>query len=494
MAKLRGALIACCVLCIASVIPLTAAARAPEITGLQTFTLDNGLEVFVVENHTVPLARIQVTFRTGGISQTPQTAGLFHLYEHMLFKGNRAYPNQTALQAAMKDLGVAEWNGGTAQESVSYFFTVPSDRTARGIEFWADAVRFPLLDPAELQTEKDVVVSEILAGFSDPANQYASAMERALSWKFPWRKDVAGSEALVRSATVQMLRDMKDTWYVPNNAALFVGGDVDPRAVRAAAQKYFGDWKKTRDPWTPPPPAHPPLQKDLLMVAADDQMYAGLASVDLRFTGPDILRSSDDTYAADVWSKLLEDPNGRFRTNIFNKVPGQYNKDYISAGYLTRRDGGAVSFFTYLVVQPGQDTFRRAQDLKKAIMDEMGAIAADPSYFSAEDYRLLTRQIADDRIWERETADGFIGTLAFWWASAGTPYYLGYSDTLQKIGGADIRRFVSTYFIDKPSVLSLRMNAGDFQREKDSAAGGGWATITKDNAYWWADSRKGGAQ
>jgi zinc protease len=490
MAKMRT-LVSICLL---AFLPLLgAAAQARETTGLQTFTLDNGLEVLVLENHTVPLARIQVTFRAGAISQSPQTAGLFHLYEHMLFKGNRMYPNQTALQAAMKDLGVADWNGGTSQESVSYFFTVPSDRADRGIEFWADAVRFPLLDPAELQTEKDVVVSEILAGFSDPGNIYGSAIQKALYGKFPWRKDVAGSEALVRSATVPMLRDMRDTWYVPNNTALFVGGDVNPDQVRAAAQKYFGDWKRAKDPWASPPPPHPGLPKDLFLVAADEQMYSGLVSVDLRFRGPDVLRSPSLTYPADVWSKLLEDPNGTFKTEIFNKVPGQYNKDDISAGYLTRRDGGDISFSTYLKVVPGQDTFQRAAALKSAFLDQMTALASNPAYFSPDDYAVLTRQVADDRIWERETADGFIGTLAFWWASAGTSYYLGYNDALKRVSPADITRFITTYITNRPSVLSIRMSRKDFERERASAAGSAWTPITRDNAYWWAD-RKGGAQ
>ncbi len=486
-------LLICC--CLVWILPLAgAAAQARETTGMQTFSLDNGLEVFVLENHTVPLARIQVTFRTGAISQTPQTAGLFHLYEHMLFKGNRAYPNQTALQAAMKDLGVADWNGGTSQESVSYFFTVPSDRADKGIEFWADAVRFPLLDPAELQTEKDVVVSEILAGFSDPGNIYGSAVRKALFWKYPWRKDVAGSEALVRSATVQMLRDMRDTWYVPNNTALFVGGDVKPDQVRAAAQRYFGDWKRAKDPWASPPPPHPALSKDVFLVSADEQMYTGLAAVDLRFQGPDTLRSPSFTYAADVWSKLLEDPNGRFKTEIFTKVPGQYNKDDISAGYPTQRDGGEINFSTYLKVIPGQDTFQRAAALKAAFLEQMAALVSNPAYFSPNEYTVLTRQIADDRIWERETADGFIGTLAFWWASAGTAYYLGYNDALQRVSPADIARFITTYITSRPSVLSIRMSREDFDREHGSGAGGTWTAITRDNAYWWADQQKGGVK
>ncbi|HET6450654.1 MAG TPA: pitrilysin family protein [Spirochaetia bacterium] len=470
---------------------LPAAAQDRPVTGLTTFTLDNGLAVFVVENHTVPLARIEIEFRTGGISQSPQTAGLFHLYEHMMFKGNRAYPNQTALQSAMRDLGVSDWNGGTNVEAVSYYFTVPSDRTEKGIEFWADAVRFPLLNPAELATEKDVVVNEILANFSDPGNQLGAAIMKTMFWKYPWRKDVAGSEALVRAATVPVLKQIQDTWYVPNNAALFVAGDVDPAAVRAAAQKYFGDWKRTPDPWAAPPPPDPPLPRDQLLVAADDQMYPGIVSVDLRFRGPDTLRSASTTYVTDVWNKLLDDPNGRFRQSIWTRVPGQYNKDYISVDYLTRRDGGTVGFSTYLVVKPGQDTFARVQALKGAFRDEMKVMASDPSYFGADQYAILKQQLADDRIWERETADGLAGTLSFWWAAASTAYYLGYNDAMAKVTPADIGRFITTTFLRSPSILSVRMNSDDFEKEKASATAGGWSLVTKDSAYWWAAASKG---
>ena len=498
MSKVTAAVIALTMGLFVSLVPAPAlraesaptASQAREVTGLRTFTLDNGLEVFVLENHTVPLARIQVAFRTGGESQTPQTAGLFHLYEHMLFKGNRAYPDQTALQSAMRDLGVADWNGGTAVESVSYYFTVPSNRLEKGIEFWADAVRYPLMDPKELATEKDVVVSEILANFSDPGNQYGSALQKAMFWQYPWRKDVAGSEALVRAATVDVLKQIQRTWYVPNNAALFVGGDVDPAAVRAAAQKYLGDWQRTKDPWASPPPADAPLPKDLFLAEADDQMYSGLVAVDLRFRGPDTLRTPASTYVADVWTKLLEDPNGRFRADLFKAVPGQYNKDYISVDYLTRRDGGTVGFSTYLVVTPGQDTFQRVAALKKAFLDEMKVMVSDPSYFPAHDYAVLTRQIADERIWERETADGLVGTLQFWWAAAGTPYYIGYADALRRVKPADISRFISSFIVGKPSILSVRINQDDFDKEEASAAAAGWTLVTKDNAFWWSQAQK----
>jgi len=471
-----------------------AAQQAGDVTGLQNYVLANGMEVFVLENHTVPLARIQLTFRTGGMSQTPQTAGLFHLYEHMLFKGNKAHPTQSDLQAAMKSLGVADWNGGTSNESVSYYFTVPSDKTTQGIQFWADAARSPLLDPGELETEKNVVVNEILGYLSDPGTIFESAVDKALFSKYPWRKDVSGSEALVRAATVQTLQNIRDTWYVPNNTALFVGGDVDPAAVRAAVQKAFGDWQKAPDPWSPPPVPQVGPANNVLLVYPDDQMYAGIVSVNLEMRGPDVTRDPASTYAADVLGKLLEDPNGKFKSDIFQKVPGLYKKEYMSEEYATQRDGGFVTFSTLMVINPRQSTFDRLTGLKQAFADEVSSIASTPTYFTSNDYAVLERQLADQRVWERETVDGFISELSFWWSTASTSYYMGYTDQLQKTRQPDIAAFLNRYVIDKPAVLSVRMNPKDFEREKVAAEKNGWTVITKDNAFWWADQGKAGAQ
>ena len=94
----------------------SALADVTNIPGLHYYELQNGLELFVLENHVVPLTNIQITFRAGAITQEPDTAGLFHLFEHMLFKGNRRYPSQSEFVAARKKLGVGEWNGGTSTE------------------------------------------------------------------------------------------------------------------------------------------------------------------------------------------------------------------------------------------------------------------------------------------------------------------------------------------------------------------------------------------
>lgn len=459
-----------------------------DVTGWNSFTLPNGLEVFVLENRQVPLVRVQIAFRCGSITQTADTAGLFHLYEHMLFKGNRVYTSQTDFQAAMKELGVGDWNGGTGTESVSYYFTIPSDMLDKGISFWANAVRYPLFDAGELATEKDVVVNEIRGNFNDPDRIYRGALTKALWPLYPWRKDVSGYEKAVRSATPEILSRIRDTWYVPNNAALFVGGDASVEDVRRAAEKAFGDWKRAADPWASPPPAHPFPEEDVRLVYPDDQMYRGLVSVSLQFRGPDVNADPAATYAADAWGGFLEDPNGPFKSRIFQKVPGLYKREYIDAAYITQRDGGYIAFSTYMLVRRGEDTFQRVLALQQAVAEEFRSMASDPSYFSGEDYEILKARLADQRILERETPDGFIGQLQFWWATAGTEYYLGYTDRLLKTGQKEIAAYLGSYLIGRKAVLSFRMNPQDFAPERTNAEKAGFTAVSKDGAFWWQEA------
>jgi zinc protease len=282
------------------------------------------------------------------------------------------------------------------------------------------------------------------------------------------------------------MQSIRDTWYVPNNAALFVGGDVDPAAVQAAVRRHFGDWQRRPDPWASPPPAHPPVREDALLVYPDEQMYQGVAFVEVLFRGPDVTVDPASTYPADVWGKLLEDPNGRFKARVWEKVPGLYKKEYLWAGYITQRDGGYVSFSTYMLVQPGRSTFDRILELKKAIAEEVAAMASDPAYFSARDYGVLRQKLADERILQRETVDGFVGELSFWWSSAGTAYYDGYVDNLKKTGFPQLQKFLRDYVVDRTSVLAARVSPKDFAREGTSGEKAGFRTISRDNAFWWA--------
>jgi len=452
--------------------------------GLSTKTLANGLEVFVFRNANVPLATVEIVFRAGAVAQTPDTAGLFHLYEHMLFKGNDVFPNEAAFNAAMTELGVSGWNGGTSNEYVNYYVTVPSDKTSKGIDFWAHAVQNPKLDAQDLEIEKNVVLNEVRGYWSDPGHILEQAVSGTLFSAYPWRRDVSGDEKVIQNATVAQMRAMQRTFYVPNNAALIVSGDVDPAQVFAWAQTSFGGWARGADPWKVSPPAHPfPTQAAKLLYAHESQ-YPGFAQVTLRLRGPDVLADDASTYAADVWLGLLEKPDGRFKKAIHQKVPSLYQEDYLDAGYLTQRDGGSIVVSAYLLADaPGGNLTQKAEALEQAVREEVAAMATDPTYFSDDDFNAVKRRLTDSRVYERETAEGFTSSLSFWWASANTAYYLGYDAHFSLVGRTDLKKYIDRYW-SQPGVLTLFAHPG----EADLAAG--WKEVTKDNAFWWKGNNR----
>ena len=171
--------------------------------------LPNGLEVFVVENHSVPLVTVCVAFRGGASAQTPETAGLFHLYEHMMFAGNAKFATKESFNAALNSMGTTAWNGATGAEYINYYITVPSGKTDEAVEFWAQAVRNSLFEPAFLENEKNVVLNEIKGYHEDPARIAANALESGMFKDYPWRENIDGPEYNVQTATVQVPKQMQ---------------------------------------------------------------------------------------------------------------------------------------------------------------------------------------------------------------------------------------------------------------------------------------------
>jgi len=478
-------------LAIAAMIP--AFSDDTPIPGLHRYRLDNGLELFVLENHAVPLARMQITFRCGSITQKPETAGLFHLYEHMLFKGNSRYKTETEFSAAMTELGVAEWNGGTSTEYVTYYFTVPSDKTEAGLEFWSYAMREPLFDPAELAIEQGVVSNEINGFLSDPDHVYSAAMDKALFGTYPWRRDVGGNEAVVRSATVETLRDIQSTYYLPNNAALFVGGDVDPEAVYAMAKKWYGSWKAGADPWKSPAKAHPMpgVEKPVYLAYPDESLPEGIAYIETRYRGPDVITEPQPTYAADVWGYLIQAPSGRFKTSVFEKVPGLYDKDYLGGYYYTQRDGGQVSFYSYAFIDAAKPLADRARTaFKDAVVEgEIKAMVTDPAYFSDTDFAIVKQKMEDEQILNLETPEKFIETLSFWWSVASTDYFFNYVPNMKKVARTDIGAFLEKFVLANVEVVAVRINPTDFEAESASLTAAGFTTVSPETAFWWKDGK-----
>jgi len=460
-------------------------------------TLSNGLEVFVAENHTVPLVTICVAFRGGASAHTPETAGLFHLYEHMLFAGNAKYPTKDAFNAALNRMGTTAWNGATGTEYINYYITIPSDRLAEGIDFWAQAVRNPALAPGVLETEKQVVLNEIRGYHTDPKQVAENALESRMFPTYPWRKNIDGPEKNIEAATVDILRTMQSNYYIPKNMALMVGGDCTPEEVFTLAKTSFGDWQGKDAPILGSPPQGP-IPAGIRLVSSENLFYRGLAQVQFRWRGPDVLVQTKDTYTSDVLLFLLSSPVGRFKSSIMKKVAGLYDPEYIDFSYPTARDGGDYIFTTYMVVQkPAAEgpVLDRTEALRQAVMEEFGLIAKDPeAYFGAEELEKAKTKLIDQNIYAMESAETFVtNTLTFWWSTATADYFFGYEGNCRKVTWNDVRNLIAQYLtgdgaLRPESAALVRIRTSTFGTDSQMASKMqeyGYQQVSADNAFWW---------
>ncbi|HMA22689.1 MAG TPA: insulinase family protein, partial [Gemmatimonadaceae bacterium] len=158
---------------------LLEAQRAELEHHIRRSTLANGLEIIVVENHGVPLVTIEADVKNGSFTQGPEYEGLSHLYEHMFFKANAAYPNPDDFVARASELG-AQFNGTTSEERVNYYLTVPADSIQGGMNFLGAALMTPLFRKDELEREREVVIGEYDRNESSPFFQFNTSMSKAL--------------------------------------------------------------------------------------------------------------------------------------------------------------------------------------------------------------------------------------------------------------------------------------------------------------------------
>jgi zinc protease len=457
------------------------------VPGLFRYKLANGLEVYVYRDDAVPLARVQIAFKAGAISQGPESAGLFRLYESMLFRGSPAHQGSVGIKAALASLGVSDSDGGTEAERVGYWIYLPSSKVKDGIAFWADILASPVLDAASLEVEKEAVAKEIAAQANDSDSVYEAAMTRRLFPKYPWRRDPAGSEKAVRAATPASLKAAVGPWFVPNNAALFVGGNVDPEEVRAAAEASFGGWAAGPDPWAKalPPNPRPGVARPTWVVFPDPSLPEGLGRIEARYRGPDLAYDLASSYAADLWSALVAPTEGRFKAELAANVP-KLAKASIAASYVSQRDGGYVSISSYFDVDSAAPAVDRARAFKERSRGyEITSMKGDQSYFSQDEYAAARKRVLDARAAAADTAQGMIESLAFWWATASVDYYALYPAALAKTGPKEVSAFLDTYILRNLEVVALRMNPADVEREKRSLSGAGFDTVSASDAFWW---------
>jgi len=430
--------------------PAFALAQRAELEKIiQRRVLPNGLEVIVVENHGVPLATVEVTVRNGSFTQTPEYAGLAHMYEHMFFKANDTYPNPDQFIDHASELG-AVFNASTREEQVNYYLTLPSDSLEGGLRFLSAALLGPKFRADELERERQVVIGEYDRNESQPGFRLEQAMGRKL-WGDQWsRKNVIGDRQVILGTTPDKMRTIRDLYYIPNNSVLIISGDVNPGRSFAMAEQIFSLWRKGDDPFVKNPiPPIPPLAKNEGLIV-DEPVNA--VTVEIQWDGPSVRKDEASTFVADVYSDVLNNQQSRFQKKLVDSGLWQ---------------GVLVNYYTLNNVGPitvsGQTTPEKLRAGMAALFAELGE-SVKPGYFTQDELEATKANRAVTTAFGMERSSEFSHTIGFWWSVSGLEYYMKYNDEMARRTAADLRAYANKYIIGKPHVTGVMMTADNRKR------------------------------
>jgi len=428
---------------------ILSAQRAELEKIIQRKVLANGLEVIVVENHGVPLATIEVDVKNGSFTQSPEFAGLAHMYEHMFFRANSRFPDPESFVGRAGDLG-AVFNGTTAEERVNYFLTVSADSMDAGVRFLASALLSPLFRQDELERERQVVIGEYDRNESSPFFQLNREMDKLLYPGNFSRKNVIGDRQVILTTTPEKMRTIQRKYYVPNNSVLIVAGDVKPAQVFASAERELGKWERGPDPFaTDPIPVIPALTKDQGVVV---EAGVGAVTVFLQWQGPSVGKDPKSTYAADVFSDVLNDPGSNFQQRLVDSGLWQS----MGVNYYTLNNVGPITI-------SGQTSPENLRQALKALEAEIAKFD-NPGYFDAGELESVKAHRAVTSAFDRERSSGFAHTLGFWWSVADLEYYMGYVDNMAKQSIADLRAYATKYIVNKPRITGVLIDPASRQQ------------------------------
>lgn len=408
--------------------------------GITKETLDNGMDVIVIHNPVVPLVTIEFDVKNGAFTEAPEYDGLSHLYEHMFFKANNVIPSQEKYIERLHELGAID-NGSTSAERVNYFITLPKDSLVPGLEFMYNAITSPLFKEEELVKERKVVIGEYDRNEANPFFDLSRAVDKKVWWKYYSRKNTLGDRDVILTTTPEKMHTIQHRYYIPNNMALILAGDITPEEGFSLAKKYFADWKKGPDPFKEfPIPQHPPIQKTEAVIVVKPVKST---TVYYEWQGPSVKEDTKSTYAADVLSYILTQKTSKFQKDLVDSALAFS----ASFGYYTLNHTGPIS----LIAQTSGDKFDAFQ---KAVFNEFNEMLKD-NYFTDDQLENAKTILAINEQYGRQQPSQFVHTVGFWWAVAGLDYYLNYIDNLKKVTRKDIQDYLKKYVIDKKYVMGV---------------------------------------
>ncbi|OAN96070.1 M16 family metallopeptidase [Sulfitobacter geojensis] len=370
-------------------------AHAAENEAVTFFTLENGMDVVVVEDHRAPAVQQMVWYRAGSADEPKGSSGVAHFLEHLLFKAT------DKMESGEFSATVAA-NGGrdnafTSYDYTAYFQRIAADRLELMMQMESDRMKNIRLTPENIRTERDVILEERNQRTdSNPSALFSEQMNAAQYLNHRYGTPVIGWRHEMETLDLEDALAFYELYYSPNNAILVVSGDVDPDNVRALAEKYYAAI-----------PANPDLPERLRTQEPPQTAERRLIFRDTRVAQPYVSRAylaperdpgaQEEAAALTILAEIL---GGGTTSFLAEKL--QFDTQIATyTGAFYRGSTLDDTAFDLVVVPAAGVTLQEAEDAMDAAMDSFMETGVDP-----EQLNRIKLQIRAEQIYARDNAEG----------------------------------------------------------------------------------------
>lgn len=295
----------------------------------ERWVLPNGLALIVQEDHTAPIASVQVWCATGSIHEDKHLgAGLSHILEHMLFKGTKTRSTSEIAQK-IQDVG-GHINAYTSFDRTVFWIDLPQEGVGSALDILSDAMMNSTLPAEEYIKEQEVIRREFAMGLDDPDRVITQLLFATAYQQHPYRLPVIGLLDVYNQLTQEQVMEYYKTRYVPNNLTFVVVGDVDSTKVRENVETLFGHYaaRSLKPIYIPPEP--PQLgRRELHNEFATELTHLAMAWHVPQIAHPDVPALDllsvilGEGRSSRLYRQVREETGLVFSINAFSYTPGE---------------------------------------------------------------------------------------------------------------------------------------------------------------------------
>jgi zinc protease len=446
VSQLRRAGLACAVFTffLGQVLPAAAATRPPKLD-YKLVTLDNGLQVVLLEDHSTPIVHLQLWYHVGSRDERKGRTGFAHLFEHMMFKGSKNVEPE-AHPSMISSVG-GQSNAYTEADTTVYWETVPAQYLPLILWLEADRMASLRIDEQTFRTEREVVKEERRMRVEN--QPYGRLQELIYDHAFtvhPYKHPTIGSIEDLEAASIEDVRDFYRTYYVTNNATLALVGDFDTDEALALVQKYLGRVPRGKPVPRNIPKEPAPTKERRVRLEEPWPLPAVVVAHPITYDG------DPDSYPLHIVSKILSDGQS---SRIYRSLV--YNKQLAVAAF---GQGNLIEdpnlFFAVAIVQPG----RAPEEAEKALIAELDRLKNEP--ISEAELQQAKNQFARDYVIGRESNQQKATHLAHAIVlhDGDVTTADGEFDIFMNVTAADVQRVARKYFTPESRLIMTIMPKG----------------------------------